>query len=621
MGNRVQLGFGIIIFLMIVSSGGVLYQTQYANSIVNELVVVSNAKIEYAQTMRNAIQYRVMSMSKMLTMDDPFRLDEEILRFHSYAAPYIVARQKLKSLPMTDEEKQLHAQLRQSAITSQPLSEKAVKMLREGKDINEVSVAMEAAEAARAPMYDTLDKLVMLQKKYSQEALAKSKQLYRETFLAIVILAMIVIGISLTIATYVSHTVAKKNRQLLRKNKELEIAYERAEAATKSKSAFLANMSHEIRTPITAIIGFAESSLLSSQTMEMRQKALNMIIKSSKHLLKVINDILDLSKVDANKLNVEIIATPLFEIIDEIEMIVRPLAEEKHLDFEVKKFYPLPVDIKTDPFRLKQIILNLCSNAVKFTEHGYVNIEMNYNQENEELDIKVIDSGIGLDKNQIDLIFEDFSQADATISRRFGGTGLGLSLSKNLAKALNVKLEVDAVPDEGSTFRVTMKTPATNLLEGDEKVNDNPKQDIVSKFKTMNLSGRILVVEDNLVNQQLLKLFLEKINVDITIVENGEQAIDKALSDDFDLVLMDMQMPVMDGLEATRILREDNNYTKPIVALTANVMKEDVKTYIEAGCNEYLSKPIETEKFFKVIARYLQPESAAETDTGAPIKS
>ena len=192
MGNRVQLGFGIIILLMIASSGGVLYQTQYANSIVSELVFVSNAKIEYAQSMRNAIHHRVVSLNMMLTLDDPFELDQEILRFHAYAAPYLEARDKLRALPMTPEEVRLHQQLRQHAKTSEPLSERAVELMTSGADRKRIYAALRAAEKARSPMYETLDKLVALQKHYAQEAITQSKNLYRDTFLGIIILAMVV---------------------------------------------------------------------------------------------------------------------------------------------------------------------------------------------------------------------------------------------------------------------------------------------------------------------------------------------------------------------------------------------------------------------------------------------
>jgi signal transduction histidine kinase/FixJ family two-component response regulator len=620
MKYSVQLGFGVIIFLIIVSSSGVLYQTHYANSIVNELVSVSNAKIEYAQTMRNAIQYRVISLNRMLTLEDPFVRDKEAMRFYAYASPYIQARNKLRALPMTDKEQVVHQRIRKYALTSQPLSHRVLDLIMLDAPKDTIYQVLNAAAEQRTPLYEALDELVALQKQYAQAALTKSRELSNEIFWAIIILSLLVISVSLSVATYVSHVVARKNRQLIDKNTELEIAYDKAEAATKSKSAFLANMSHEIRTPITAIIGFAEASLLSNQTMQMRQQALNMIIKSSQHLLQIINDILDLSKIDADKLNIEQVTISLIELVDEVGMIVQPLAEEKGLKFSVNKHYPLPMEIMADPLRLKQILLNLCSNAIKFTRHGHVMINLKYGNSSKQLVIEVNDSGIGLEQNQIKRIFDDFSQADSSISRRFGGTGLGLSLSKKLANAMSADLVVESEKDKGSTFRLTFNTVAEKLVYGDEQSTREEIQSPLSQYEGQRLTGKVLVVEDNQVNQQLLRMFLEKIDVDITIVENGKEAVERALSEHFDLILMDIQMPVMDGVEATKMLR-DNDYKKPIVALTANIMKEDVDNYYSVGCDEFLAKPIDSQKFYQVVGSYLKLQPANAPEDSDPIKS
>jgi len=605
MKYSVQLGFGIIILLMIASSGGVLYQTQHANSIVDELVSVTSTKIEYAYIMRSAIFQRANSLHIMLTIDDAFELDEEIFNFHALARPYREARSQLLALPMTERERLLHDRLRALAMASQPLSEHSAELMQVEAKHEDIVKALNIAREQRAPMFVALDELVSLQKQYGHDALTKSRALYDETRWAIVIITALVLALSFSISIYVSHIVARKNRQLLDKNQELEIASDKAKAATDSKSAFLANMSHEIRTPITAIIGFAESSLFGGQTMEMRQKALKIIIGSGKHLLHIINDILDLSKIEANKLEVEKIPTSIFRVMKDVEDIVKPLAAAKGLDFNIRYSFPLPEKINTDPLRVKQIVLNLCSNAVKFTETGHVYIDILYRNKDNKLIVEVADSGIGIDEKKVKYVFEPFSQAEASTSRRYGGTGLGLSLSNDLARTLGGLIEVDSTSGAGSCFRLLLDAGKLDSLDFiDTYLPVDADQPALSPLATVALSGKVLVVEDNDVNQKLLTLFLEKLNVEIVIAENGQVALDKTKEEEFDLILMDIQMPIMDGVEATRILRQ-RNYTKPIVALTANVMKEDVEKYIEVGCNGSLSKPIDTKIFFEVVSSYL----------------
>ena len=379
-----------------------------------------------------------------------------------------------------------------------------------------------------------------------------------------------------------------------------------AEAANTAKSTFLANMSHEIRTPLTAIIGFSETLLDTSQTMPERVESINTVIRSGKHLMQIINDILDLSKVEADKLEIEQLSVSPFEILSDVHSLVALMAENKGLFFEVEYDFPMPETIITDPVRLKQIIINLCNNAVKFTEKGGVHVKVSFNHN--FLTVNIVDTGIGLNKEQMDKIFSPFTQADTSTTRQYGGTGLGLHLSKQLAKKLGGNITVESTPDVGSCFSLTITTgniDENKLLSFMPVIKQISTQSITDEVGTQ-VTGRVLLAEDNFDNQRLISMYLKKLGADVVIANNGKEAIEKTADYDFDLILMDMQMPVMNGIDATVRLRE-MNYKKPIVALTANAMKEDMDACFQAGCDDFIHKPISQQEFKEAIVKYLKP--------------
>ena len=379
-----------------------------------------------------------------------------------------------------------------------------------------------------------------------------------------------------------------------------------AESANTAKSTFLANMSHEIRTPLTAIIGFSESLLDTSQTMPERVESINTIIRSGKHLMQIINDILDLSKVEADKLEVEQLSVSPFEILSDVHSFISLLAENKGLFFDVDYDFPIPKTIVTDPVRLKQVVINLCSNAIKFTEKGGVHVKVSFN--NDLLVIDVIDTGIGLNEEQILKIFNPFTQADTSTTRQYGGTGLGLHLSKQLAIRLGGDITVKSTIGVGSCFSLTITTGEIDkdkLLLYLPVVKQESTQAIIDGAGAK-VSGLVLLADDNSDNQRLVSMYLKKIGADVVVVNNGKEAIEKTRENVFDLILMDMQMPVMNGIDATTRLRE-MNYRKPIVALTANAMKEDVDACYKAGCDDFIQKPISQQKFKDTIVKFLKP--------------
>ena len=380
-------------------------------------------------------------------------------------------------------------------------------------------------------------------------------------------------------------------------------AQHEAEMATQIKSDFLANMSHEIRTPLTAIIGFAETTLDSKQTMEQRLAAIRSILRNGNHLLHIVNEILDISKIESGKLEIEKLPINIFEILNDVKSVMSLHAEEKGLHFEIDYQFPLLLKIITDEILFKQILFNLINNAIKFTEQGSVVVQALYHQKNKMLEIVVTDSGIGLSPENISKLFLPFSQADSSTTRKYGGTGLGLHISKMLAELLGGDISVESSPGMGSKFSLTIDCGRTEVIE---LANEIPRVRVapVRKREPPALQGHILLAEDNPDNQRLISFYIGKTGAEVTTADNGVMALNSALEKPFDLILMDMQMPEMSGIEATRQLRK-SGYTQSIVALTANASAEDKAKCLDAGCDDFLTKPIDLEKFYQTLSENL----------------
>jgi len=408
-------------------------------------------------------------------------------------------------------------------------------------------------------------------------------------------------------------------RMVAKRTAELEDARQQAERANMAKSSFLANMSHEIRTPLASVIGYAEWLNEAEVSDAERDEAVASIIRTGKHVLTVINDILDLSKIESDKLMVEIVPVSLPTMLTEIDRLMSMHARGKQLKFDIEYAYPLPQYINTDPTRLKQILINLCSNAIKFTENGMVKLLVSCDAPARKLDFSVIDSGIGIENDKIEMLFDSFTQADASTTRRFGGTGLGLNISRRLTRMLGGDIVVESTPGQGSTFTASITTSADcfeNMADNAEVMHGGQ----VDESETYNdqenrLRGHVLLAEDNLDNQRLVEHFLGQLGVGVTICDNGAQAVEQVLQKDFDLVLMDMQMPEMDGPSATALLRQ-TGCNIPIIALTANAGADDRQKCIEAGCNDFLCKPIDRQRFYSVLSQFLQDDGQAVANSG-----
>ena len=386
------------------------------------------------------------------------------------------------------------------------------------------------------------------------------------------------------------------NRKLSKLNKELAIQRDKAHEATKAKSEFLANMSHEIRTPMSGIMGMSALAL----KCNLDNKSRNYIQKidySATSLLSILNDILDFSKIEAGKLKIEKINFNLEDLVDSVINLIEFKANEKNIKIIVNYGEDVKKELFGDSLRISQILTNLIGNAVKFTSHGEIGIYIANNDNIVRFEVK--DTGIGIDlKRQKDL-FDPFIQSDGSTTRKYGGTGLGLSISKQLIKLMGGKIWVKSKKNIGSSFIFELKLVSSNCSS--QNISNIMKTSLndINTIKGLN----ILVVEDNKINQEIIVGLLENSGIIIDIANNGKEAVEKFNKNSYQLILMDIQMPVMDGYEATRIIRKENKDI-PIIALSANVMQDDLKRSKDAGMDDHLNKPIDIEKLNSTILKY-----------------
>jgi len=395
-----------------------------------------------------------------------------------------------------------------------------------------------------------------------------------------------------------------------KRTRELADARDKALAAAQVKSDFLANMSHEIRTPMNAVIGMTHLALDGSENRQQRDY-LNKIMNASESLLVIINDILDFSKVEAGKLSLEAVDFNLTETLDHVASVNGVMANVKGLEL----IFDCPPDLPPlhgDSMRLGQVLLNLINNAVKFTEQGQVLVSVEVVEKSDSeivLQFKVRDTGIGMTEEQQSNLFHAFSQGDTSITRQYGGTGLGLAICKQLVELMHGDIGVESEPVKGSCFhfRIRFERGRADVIEAQHAYKPVPEDALNALHGT-----RLLLVEDNEINQQVAEGLLARVGVSLHIVHNGQQAVEAVRSDAFDGVLMDMQMPVMDGLEATRLIRADGETDLPIIAMTANAMPGDREKCLQAGMNDHVSKPVDPNQLYATLIRWIRK---AQLDT------
>ncbi|MFV2060742.1 MAG: response regulator [Gammaproteobacteria bacterium] len=590
-------GFGVVIVLMLVLSLITVYKLNQQAKQFNNVVNVNNAKVSLVHVMRDSIRLRSLSLNKMALSDDIFFRDDERLNFNIYANRFLRAYQDFKNYDLNSREIILTETVQEKINIGYPLNQNALDMLLNDDEVKDVAPVLVVALKAQENILTVLDELITLQDSSAELAVNETEKNMDDLISLLIIVVSISIIFSIIVSQLVNKIVSLKNKELAR--------------ATETKSMFLANMSHEIRTPLTAIIGFAKSQMIPNLPDDHNERATKIIIRNSEHLLTVINDILDFTKIEADKLELEFTEFSIFKLIDDVQSSLTGLVGEKPLTFNINYNYPLPEKITTDKTRLRQVLINLGGNAIKFTNEGCISINVRYDRNAKELYFDINDSGIGMNEKQLEMVFQTFSQADITTTRKYGGTGLGLTISKELVNKLGGELSVVSEHEVGSTFSFNIENKTE--IENIKLVNFAPgivekNNDLIATLnneENHSVHGAILLVEDMPDNQELICFHLQEMGATVTTVSNGQQAVDITAIKIFDLILMDMQMPVMGGLEAVRIIRERGDRS-PIVMLTANAAKEFEEQSINAGCNDFLPKPLNEASLLKMVKKFLK---------------
>lgn len=424
----------------------------------------------------------------------------------------------------------------------------------------------------------------------------------RFTWLFVFVAVMLLVGSFLYQLQYRMHNL----KQL---NSELEAETDKAERAAKAKSSFLAAMSHELRTPMNGVLGI--SQLIAEETKEpVTKEHIKVILDSGQHLMTILNDILDFSKVEENKLELEKAPFHLEQVLTPVCSAIQPLIDEKSIDLIVENDVPNNTEFTGDCARLRQILFNLAGNAVKFTNEGHVLIRTELNGEDKQLLIIVSDTGIGIAPDKQGRVFNSFEQADSSTTRRFGGTGLGLAIVKKLTELMGGSITLKSVEGVGTQFIVTLPIP------WNESEKPSPQHTPVQTRSTQNL--RILLAEDNRVNALVAKGFCEKLGHAVDVAETGLVAVEKARDNDYDLILMDNHMPEMNGVEATRFIREKLGVKTLLFAYTADVFREAHDHFIAAGADHVLTKPLQRESFADALKQFSARLKVKQTEEVSP---
>jgi len=592
------IGFGTILILLAIMTANWLNYIQETTERIEE-ILEEQKETALVFKMRDSAHMRTLILHRIALLDDSFDRDDEYMEFKEHASEFIKARDALVKMGMNKEEEKIWIKAKQLIFQGGNTQLNTVEHFLEDRNTTARNLLLNEVTPIQNKVMAELTKMLEIQRAVMQRAAKATVTANDHSYKMVLFFGLIIILIGGSVAVFTIRSSGKNEKELIK-------TQQAAESANQYKSLFLANMSHEIRTPLTAVIGYAESLLDNSLNKTDRLNHTTTIIRNGKHLLQIINDILDLSKIEANKLDVEIIDVSPLEILAEVESVMGQIAREKGLDFQIQYLFPIPKIISSDPTRLKQILLNILSNAIKFTERGSITINCSYDSINNKMTFTVTDTGIGMGEETIENIFNPFSQADASTTRKYGGTGLGLTISRQLANMLGGDLNCTSQPGKGTRFILNIdpaEIHTENLLFAIPKDWSSNKQD--DQIKTLQASGTILLAEDSPDIQGLVSMYIKRTGADVIAVENGQLAVEQAMSNDFDLILMDMQMPIMDGMQATQMLRS-TGYGGTIIALTANAMKEDQKKYREAGINDFIAKPIDLKKFYSVLNKYLE---------------
>jgi signal transduction histidine kinase/ActR/RegA family two-component response regulator len=451
-------------------------------------------------------------------------------------------------------------------------------------------------ENANRLFFDSSDRLKELERQ-----LAAQRDRFKVTEMVLVVLIIVLA----TLAGFVfAHQINASNQRLRQALDEMRAAKEEAERASRAKSDFVSRMSHELRTPMNAILGFAQ--LLESEALAPEHRDyVGEINRAGSHLLELINKVLDLAKIEAGQLTIEQIPFDLRHTLDEVSALVSERAKEKGLELQFYAASDLPQRILGDPTRLRQVLINLIGNAEKFTLQGSIEVRIEPVANATKIQFSVRDSGIGMDADTLARLFQPFAQADESTTRKFGGTGLGLKISQDLVHAMGGEIQVESSPGKGSRFWFNLPAhPAPGLVPVIPKISEP-----IASATDAALHGHVLLVEDNRINQVVATRMLDKLGLTYDVANHGGEAIDRVLAKDYDLILMDMEMPELDGPEATRRIRgmeaAASKKPIPIIAMTANALHEDRDRCLASGMDDHMAKPVEITRLEELLRKWL----------------
>ncbi len=600
----IVLSFIVVLILLTLLTITGLSRAYILHRHLTQIAMQNNLKTELAMVMYNTSRDWLLEVHEIFILPNEQLREEAYHRFEKLVDEFLVAYDKLDAMPLSAEERINLERGSQFAMrATDDLWNVAYRRLRKGED-GEVYTLLQTAIPIQQAVANSINIFVEQQKKATADAVKQAEQAYSSTFFWMILMSagvgIIIILVGMWLFRHIRYTQT-----------QLYLAKEAAESASRAKSDFLANVSHEIRTPLNAVIGMSDL-LMDTQLSAEQRDLVETVHSSGDSFLRLVDAILDFSKIEAGSLKLEIQDFDLYEVVESSFEKVASAAQAKSLELNLFFDEHTPTKVRGDATRLRQIFNNLLDNAVKFTERGEIKLTLVsrlLNDKRLEIYVMVQDTGVGIPIEHLENIFSSFNQVDTSITRRYGGAGLNLALCKQLSQLMDGTMWVTSKVGEGSIFHFTVILQPLNL----PATIENPPAEEISCFDKQKV--KILLVEDNKTNQKVAQLILRRLGYQIEIADNGQLAIEAIEAKPYDIVLMDIQMPELDGLEATRRIHQrwPPGQRPYIVAMTAHALRGDREKCLAAGMDDYVAKPIRPEELAAALGRWREKVEHSET--------